>query len=89
MPIPQMPRLPQNPREAMVAALLAAIPLLALGGMVVLLIAETFQGYISAFMLLALAGCSYAGARELKAKAPQADPPAPAAPEHTETPLSD
>jgi hypothetical protein len=87
-PMP-LPPLPQNTRDALHTALLVGTPVLALGGLVVFGIAETFPGYISAVMLLALAGCSYAGARELKEKPPSADLPPPAAPEQSGTPLRD
>jgi len=46
---------------------------LVIAGLGALLAAVTFQGYISALLLLALAGCGFAGARELAAKQKKTD----------------
>ena len=35
-------------------------------GVVLLIAAISFEGYIAALMVMALGGCTYAGARELK-----------------------
>ena len=45
-----------------------ASSILVVAGLGALWGARTFQGYISALLLLALAGCGFAGARELAAK---------------------
>jgi hypothetical protein len=47
---------------------------LVIAGLGALFVAMTFQGYISALLLLALAGCGFAGARELAAKQKKPDP---------------
>jgi predicted small lipoprotein YifL len=46
---------------------------LVIAGLGALWAAVTFQGYISALLLLALAGCGFAGARELAAKHKETD----------------
>ena len=48
--------------------LVALAVVLLLAGLVLLVAAVSFEGYIAALMVMALAGCSYAGARELKAR---------------------
>src|SRR4249919_1072267 len=58
--------MPQNTRDYLYAALLIATPVLLLAGAVVFWAAVSFEGHIAALMLLALASCSFAGARELK-----------------------
>ena len=47
-------------------------------GLVLLVAAIAFEGYIAGLMVMALGGCCYAAARELKKKAATADTPAPA-----------
>ena len=59
---------PQEMRDYVHTALLVATAVLSIAGAVVFLLAVSFQGYIGALMLFALAGCSFAGARELKPK---------------------
>ena len=56
----------QNTRDYLYRALLIAIPVLLVVGVVLFWAAISFEGYIVALMLLAVAGCSFAGARELK-----------------------
>jgi len=56
----------QNTRDYLYRGLLIAIPVLLVVGVVLFWAAISFEGYIVALMLLALAGCSFAGARELK-----------------------
>lgn len=41
---------------------------LLIAGLVLFVAAVSFEGYITALMVMALAGCSYAGAREVKAR---------------------
>ena len=48
--------------------LLAGAVVLLIAGLVLFVAAVSFEGYIAALMVMALAGCSYAGARELKAR---------------------
>ena len=52
-----------------------ASALLVVAGLGALFVAVTFQGYITALLLLALAGCGFAGARELAAKQKKPDSP--------------
>ena len=47
---------------------------LVIAGLGALFIAVTCQGYIPALLLLALAGCGFAGARELAAKQKKTHP---------------
>ena len=49
-------------------ALLGIAAVLLIAGLVLFVAAISFEGYIAALMVMALAGCSYAGARELKAR---------------------
>lgn len=84
--------MPQNWRDYLYTGLLIATGVLVIAGIVVLASAVSFQGYITALLLLALAGCSMVGARELKAKdAPTStsplagDPPAKSDSESTTT----
>lgn len=49
-------------------ALLAATAVSIIAGVVLLFAAVAFEGYIAALMVLALGGCTYAAARELKAR---------------------
>ena len=55
--------MPQNWREYVYTGLLIATGVLVIAGLVVFASAVSFQGYITAMMLLALAGCSIVGAR--------------------------
>jgi hypothetical protein len=48
--------------------LLAAAVVLLIAGLVLFVAAVSFEGYVAAVMVMALGGCSYAGARELKAR---------------------
>ena len=48
--------------------LLAGAAVLLIAGLVLLVAAVSFEGYVAAAMVMALGGCSYAGARELKAR---------------------
>ena len=70
--------LPQNLREYVYPGLLVAAGALAIAGVVLLAAAISFEGYISALMVLTLAACSYVGARELKQKEAQANKQTPA-----------
>ena len=54
--------------EHLYFALLGVAALLLLAGLVLFVAAVSFEGYIAALMVMALAGCSYAGAREVKAR---------------------
>jgi hypothetical protein len=60
--------MPQNWREYVYTGLLIATGVLAIASVVVFASAVSFPAYITAVMLLALAGCSIVGAREFKAK---------------------
>jgi hypothetical protein len=71
--------MPQNWREYVYTGLLIATGVLVIAGVVVFASAVSFQGYITALMLLALAGCSIVGAREFKAKEASAATPPPLA----------
>jgi hypothetical protein len=48
--------------------LLAGAVILLIAGLVLFVAAISFEGYIAALMVMALAGCSYAGAREVKSR---------------------
>jgi hypothetical protein len=48
--------------------LVAGAAVLLLAGLVLFVAAVSFEGYIAALMVMALAGCSYAGAREVKSR---------------------
>ena len=50
-----------------------ASAVLVIAGLAALFVAVTFQGYITGLLLLALAGCGFAGARELAAKQKKTD----------------
>ena len=56
--------MPQNWREYVYTGLLIATGILVIAGVVVFASAVSFPGYITAVMMLALAGCSIVGARE-------------------------
>jgi hypothetical protein len=60
--------MPQNWREYVYTGLLIATGVLVIASVVVFASAVSFPGYITAVMMLALAGCSIVGAREFKAK---------------------
>jgi hypothetical protein len=71
--------MPQTPRDYAYAALIIVAAGLVIGGAVVFQGAESFSGYVSGLLLLALAALSYLVARELKPKAAKnenQDPPA-------------
>ena len=78
-----MIRMPPNLRDYVDPGLRIAGAVLVIAGVVALGLATSFQGYIGALMVLTLAGCSFVGARELKAKQasaakqPLADDPVP------------
>jgi len=72
------------PREYVHAALLGITAVLIILGIAVFYSAASFEGHIAGVMLLALAGCSYSGARELKAKLAKPAAAAPAEPGPTE-----
>jgi len=72
--------MPQNVRQYIYPALLAATVVLAVGGVIAIWAAVSFEGYIAALMLFALAGISYVGGREFKQKEAKADVPPPAPP---------
>ena len=59
--------------EHLYLALVGIAAVLLIAGLVLFVAAVAFEGYIAALMVMALAGCSYAGARELKAR--MAKPP--------------
>ena len=63
-------QIPQNP---LYLALLGLAVVLLIAGLVLFVAAVSFEGYIAALMVMALAGCSYAGARELKARQARTD----------------
>ena len=71
-----------NLREYVHPALMIATPVLLLVGVVVLWRAISVEAHLTAFIMFALAGCSFAGARELKRREENAGRPAP--PEFTE-----
>jgi hypothetical protein len=48
--------------------LLAGAVVLLIAGLVLFVAAISFEGYVAALMVMALGGCCYAGARELKAR---------------------
>ena len=58
----------QLPRNPVQLALLGLAAVLLIAGLVLFVAAVSFEGYIAALMVMALAGCSYAAARELKAR---------------------
>jgi len=60
--------------EHLYLALVGLAAVLLIAGLVLFVAAVSFEGYIASLMVMALAGCSYAGARELKAR--QAKAPA-------------
>lgn len=59
---------PQNGRDYLHAGLLLVTPVLVVIGLVALGLAVSFEGYVAAVMILALAGCTFVGARELTPK---------------------
>jgi hypothetical protein len=63
----------QNIREYSYAGLIAATPILVLIGLALLWTAVSVEAHLTAFIFLALAGCSYVGAQELKLKGPPPD----------------
>jgi hypothetical protein len=65
-----------NTRKYLYLALLGAAAVLSIAGAVVLVVAVSFEGYVTALMLWALAGCGVVGARELKQWKPRAQTPA-------------
>ena len=62
--------LPRNMRDYVHTTLLVGTAVLSIAGAVVFLLAVSFQGYIGALMLFALAGLSFTAARELKPAPP-------------------
>ena len=65
-----------NTRKYLYLSLLSAAAVLLIAGAVVLAVAISFEGYVSALMLWALAGCGVVGAREFKQWQPRAQTPA-------------
>jgi hypothetical protein len=65
-----------NMRKYLYLALLGAAAVLSIAGAVVLALAISFEGYVTALMLWALAGCSVVGAREFKQWKPRPQTPA-------------
>lgn len=65
--------MPHNLREYLYRGLLISTPALFLAGAITFWAAISFQGYIIALMALALAGCAFVGAREIKARDPNAN----------------
>ena len=66
----------ENTRKYLYLSLLGAAGVLLLVGAVLLAMAISFEGYVAALMLWALAGCGVVGAREFKQWKPRAVPPA-------------
>jgi hypothetical protein len=66
----------ENTRKYLYLSLLGAAAVLLVVGAVVLAIAISFEGYVTALMLWALAGCGVVGAREFKQWQPRAEPAA-------------
>jgi hypothetical protein len=62
----------QKIRDYLYTGLLFATPVLVLAGVLALWAAISFEGYMIALIILALGGCSFAGARELKPEAASA-----------------
>ena len=60
--------MPPDRRHYIYLGLLAGAAVLLIAGLVLFVAAVSFEGYIAALMVMALAGCSYAGARELQAR---------------------
>ena len=71
-----MSPMPQHIRDYLYTGLRIASPVLVILGLVALWLAASFEGYIGAVMLFALAGCSFVGARELKEEEMKANAPA-------------
>ena len=70
-----MMRMPPNLSEYLYPGLRIAGVVLLIAGAVALGFAVSFEGYIAALMVFTLAGCSFVGARELKAKQASAEKP--------------
>jgi hypothetical protein len=66
--------MPPITRKHVYLSLLGATGVLLIAGAVLLILAVSFEGYVSALLLWALAGCSFFGARELNEIKP-GDPP--------------
>jgi len=66
----------ENTRKYLYLSLLGAAAALLIAGAVVLAMAISFEGYVTALMLWALAGCGVVGAREFKEWKPRAVTPA-------------
>ena len=62
-----------NIREYSYAALMIATPGLVVAGVALLWNAISVEAHLAAFLILALAGCTFLGARELKPKEASAD----------------
>ena len=67
--------MPHNLRDYLYRGLLISTPVLLIAGAITFWAAISFQGYIVALMALALAGCAFAAAREIKARLPNAGAP--------------
>jgi len=66
----------EKTRKYLYLSLLGAAAVLLIAGAVVLGLAVSFEGYVTALMLWALAGCGVVGAREFKQWQPRARMPA-------------
>jgi len=66
----------ENTRKYLYLSLLGGAAVLLIAGAVVLGLAVAFEGYVTALMLWALAGCGVVGAREFKQWNPRAVPAA-------------
>jgi predicted small lipoprotein YifL len=66
----------ETTRKYLYLGLLAGAAILLIAGAVVLGMAVSFEGYVTALMLWALAGCGVVGAREFKQWTPRAAMPA-------------
>ena len=66
----------EKTRKYLYLSLLGAAAVLLIAGAVVLGLAVSFEGYVTALMLWALAGCGVVGAREFKQWQPRARTPA-------------
>jgi hypothetical protein len=62
----------RNLREYAHPALMIATPVLLVVGVAVLWRAVSVEAHLTAFIIFALAGCSFFGARELKRRVPNA-----------------
>ena len=66
----------EKTRQYLYLSMLGGAAVLLIAGAVVLGLATSFEGYVTALLLWALAGCGVVGARELKEWQPRARTPA-------------